>query len=301
METHASPEILIIGGSYAGLSAALALGRALRRVLVLDGSRPANQATPRAHNFLTQDGVRPAELAAQARAQALVYPTVQLLAETAVAATGHDGDFVVTTSTGRVVRAGKLLFATGVLDQLPPQPGFAACWGVSVVHCPYCHGYEYRQQPTGTLLNGEAALVHARLLRQWTSQLTVFTDGPATFTAEERAQLARAGVAVEETPVQALRHAAGQLTHVELTDGRAVPLAALYVRPGMAQHCRLPQALGCAYTEADYLQVDAMQKTSVPGVYAAGDATTPLRTLSTAVASGTLAGVALNAELLVAF
>ena len=298
MDKHVAVEVVIIGGSYAGLAAAMALGRALRRVLVLDGGQPCNRHSPHAHNFLTQDGARPADLAAQARAQVLAYPTVQLLAETAVAATGTNGDFAVTTDTGRVVRAGKLLFATGVRDLLPAQPGFAKCWGISLIHCPYCHGYEYRQQPTGTLLNGEAALEHARLLRQWTSQLTVFTNGPATFSPEQRALLARAGVGVEEALVQELRHHAGQLTHVVLADGRQVPLAALYMRPGMAQHCLLPQELGCAYTETGYLQVDNMQKTSVTGIYAAGDATTPMRALSMAVAGGTLAGVALNSDLL---
>jgi len=220
------------------------------------------------------------------------------MAETAVAATGTTGDFTLTTDTGQVVRARKLLFATGVRDHLPAQPGFAECWGISVIHCPYCHGYEYRQQPTGTLLNGDEALQHARLLRQWTTQLTIFTNGPATFSPEQWAQIAHAGISVEQTPVQALQHHAGYLTHVVLADGRLVDLAALYLRPGMSQHCLLPQGLGCAYSEAGYLQVDGMQQTSVPGIYAAGDATTPMRTLSMAVAGGTMAGVALNHELL---
>lgn len=298
MENTIDVEVVIIGGSYAGLSAALALGRALRQVLVLDSGRPANRPTPHAHNFLTQDGASPAALAAQARSQVLAYPTVRLLAETAVAATGTTGDFTLTTDTGQMVRARKLLFATGVRDHLPAQPGFAECWGISVIHCPYCHGYEYRQQPTGTLLNGDEALQHARLLRQWTTQLTIFTNGPATFSPAQWAQIARAGISVEQTPVQALQHHAGHLTHVALADGRLVDLAALYLRPGMSQHCLLPQSLGCAYTEAGYLQVDGMQQTSVPGIYAAGDATTPMRTLSMAVAGGTMAGVALNHELL---
>ena len=298
MENQADVEVVIIGGSNAGLSAAMALGRARRRVLVLDSGQPCNRMTPYSHNFLTQDGRPPAEVAAAARAQVLAYPTVRLLEEAAVAATGTDGAFTVTTATGRVVRTGKLLFATGLRDLLPAQPGFAECWGVSVIHCPYCHGYEYRQQPTGTLLNGDAALEHARLLRQWTDQLTIFTDGPATFSPAQRAQLAGAGIGVEEAPVRALRHHAGQLTHVVLTDNRPVPLAALYVRPGMEQHCLLPRDLGCAYSETGYLQVDGMQKTTVPGIYAAGDATTPMRAVSMAVAGGGLAGAMLNHEML---
>lgn len=279
----------------------MSLGRALRRVLVLDTGRPCNRSTPHSHNFLTQDGASPAELAAQARSQVLAYPTVRLLEDAAVAAIGTDGDFTLTTMAGRIVRAGKLLFATGVRDLLPARLGFAECWGVSLIHCPYCHGYEYRQQPTGTLLNGEAALEHARLLRQWAGQLTIFTDGSATFSPEQRAQLASGGVHVEETPVRSLHHQGGQLTHVGLTDERQVPLAALYLRPGMEQHCLLPRVLGCDYTEAGYLQVDGMQKTSVPGVYAAGDATTPMRAVSMAVAGGTLAGVMLNHEMLKAW
>ena len=301
MENPADFDVLIIGGSYAGLSAAMALGRSLRRVLVLDSGQPCNRPTPHAHNFLTQDGRPPAALAAEARAQVLAYPTVQLVSEAVVAATGTDGDFTLTTDTGRVARGRKLLFATGLRDILPPQPGVAECWGISVIHCPYCHGYEYRGQPTGILLNGDAALQHAHLLRQWTSQLTIFTDGPAIFTPEQRAQLAAAGVGIEETPVQELRHHAGQLTHAGLADGRQVPLAALYLRPGLAQHCPLPQALGCAFTEAGYLSVDALQKTSVAGIYAAGDATTMMRAVSAAVAAGGLAGAMLNRELLPAW
>ena len=298
MENQPTVEVLIVGGSYAGLSAALTLGRSLRRVLVLDTGQPCNRVTPHAHNFLTQDGTPPAELAAQARAQVLAYPTVELLLEAAVAATGTDGNFRVTTSAGREIAARKLLFATGVRDVLPTQPGVAECWGISAVHCPYCHGYEYRGQPTGTLLNGDAALEHARLLRQWTDQLTVFTDGPATFTPNQRQQLAERGVQVEETPIRALHHREGHLQYLVLADGRQVPLAALYVRPGMVQHCLLPQVLGCAYTEAGYLQVDTVGKTTVPGIYAAGDATVLMRALSLAVAGGGLAGAMLNHELL---
>lgn len=298
MKNQQAFEVIIIGGSYAGLSAAMSLGRALRRVLVLDSGKPCNRVTPHAHNFLTQDGATPAALSAQARAQALAYPTVQLLEEAAVAAAGSDGDFTITTETGRVFQANKLFFATGVRDLLPPRPGFAECWGTSVIHCPYCHGYEYRQQPTGLLLNADMALEHARHLRQWTDQLTIFTDGPATFSPEERAQVAGAGIGVEETPVQQLHHHAGQLTHVGLADGRQVALLALYLRPGMEQHCLLPQNLGCAYTEAGYLHVDSLQKTSVPGIAAAGDATTLLRSVSQSVAGGTTAGINLNRELL---
>lgn len=291
-------EVVIVGGSYAGLSAALALGRARRQVVVLDGSQPCNRQTPHSHNFLTQDGSTPAALAATARAQVLAYPTVQLREELAVAATGEDGDFTVTTASGGVLRARKLLFATGIRDSIPALPGFAECWGISAIHCPYCHGYEYRDQPTGILANGDLAAEMGPLIRNWTDKLTIFTDGPATLQPAQRERLATRGIALEETPVQQLRHQAGQLTHLALADGRALPLAALYARLPFAQHCPLPQALGCAHSEAGYLTVDGFQKTSVAGIYAAGDATTPMRAVAAAVAAGMLAGAMLNRELI---
>jgi thioredoxin reductase len=298
MNKEETVEVVIIGGSYAGLSAALALGRALRQVVVLDGGQPCNRQTPHSHNFLTQDGSTPAALAATARAQVRAYPTVQLRDEVAVAASGEDGNFTVTTASGVVLRARKLLFASGIRDIMPELPGFAESWGISAIHCPYCHGYEYRDQPTGILANGEVAAEMGPLIRNWTAALTVFTNGPATFPPAQRQLLASRGIAVEETPVRQLLHHAGQLTHLELADGRALPLAALYARLPFTQHCPLPQALGCAHSEAGHLTVDGFQKTSVAGIYAAGDATTPMRAVGAAVAAGMMAGAMLNRELI---
>lgn len=298
MADQALFDVVVIGGSYAGLAGALALGRAIRRVLVLDSGQPCNRQTPHSHNFLTRDGSTPAELAAIARAQVLAYPTVQHRAEAATKVQGTDNDFRVTTASGAVMGARKLLFATGVRDLLPALPGFAESWGISVIHCPYCHGYEYRGQPTGILMQGDMAVEQARLVRNWTDKLTIFTDGPATFEPAQQQLLANLPAAVVTTPVQALAHRAGYLSHVVLADGRQLPLSALYARPPFEQHCALPLALGCAHTETGHLVVDGFQTTSVPGIYAAGDATTPMRSVSSAVAAGTLAGAMLNRELL---
>lgn len=240
MENLEAYDVIIVGGSYAGLSAALALGRAIRRVLVLDSGQPCNRQTPHSHNFLTQDGNTPAAIGALAKAQVLDYPTVQFRNDTAIGVTGTDHRFAVTTTAGAVVAARKLLFATGVRDLLPPIIGFAESWGVSVIHCPYCHGYEYRNQPTGILLNGAAAVEQCRLLLNWTAALTVFTNGASTIQPEHRQQLAAHGIGVEEAPVQQLVHRAGYLTQIELTDGRQLPLTALYARPAFEQHCPLP-------------------------------------------------------------
>jgi thioredoxin reductase len=291
-------DVVIIGGSYAGLSAALALGRAIRQVVVLDGGQPCNRQTPHSHNFLTQDGSTPAALAAVAREQVLAYPTVQLRQEVAVGATGENGHFTVTTASGVVLQARKLLFASGIRDLMPDLPGFAECWGISAIHCPYCHGYEYREQPTGILANGEVAAEMGPLIRNWTDKLTIFTNGPATLSPAQRQQLGARGIAVEETPLRQLVHQDGYLTHLDLADGRTVPLAALYARLPFEQHCTLPQALGCTHSETGHLKVDNMQKTSVPGIYAAGDATSPMRAVGAAVAAGMMAGAALNRELI---
>jgi thioredoxin reductase len=291
-------DVVIIGGSYAGLSAALALGRALRRVLVLDTSQPCNRQTPHSHNFLTQDGTSPADLAAVAKAQVLAYPTVEYRQEAGTAVEGTDNHFWVSTASGAVVRARKLLFASGVRDLLPAIPGFAESWGISVIHCPYCHGYEYRGQPTGILMQGDMAVEQARLVRNWTDKLTIFTNGPAPFEPAQQQLLAALPVVVVATPVREIAHQAGYLTHLVLADGQHAPLSALYARPPIAQHCTLPLALGCTHSEAGHIEVDGFQKASVPGIYAAGDATTMMRSVSSAVASGTVAGAMLNRELL---
>lgn len=291
-------DVIIIGGSYAGLSAALALGRALRQVVVLDSGQPCNRQTPHSHNFLTQDGSTPAAIAAVAREQVLAYPTVQLRQDAAVAATGKDNSFTVTTASGAVLQARKLLFASGIRDIMPALPGFAECWGISAIHCPYCHGYEYREQPTGILANGDVAAEMGQLIRNWTDKLTIFTNGPATLQSEQRLRLADRGIAVEEGPVQQLRHQNGYLAHLDLADGRTVPLAALYARLPFEQHCTLPQALGCAHSEAGYVAVDNFQKTNMAGIYAAGDATSPMRAVAAAVAAGMMAGAMLNRELI---
>lgn len=291
-------EVIIIGGSYAGLSAAMALGRARRRVLVLDAGRPRNRFTPHAHNLLLHDGASPATLAARARQQVAAYPTTRLLAAEATAAAPQpDGSFRVATTAGDF-HAEKLLLATGLRDELPPVPGFAECWGKSVIHCPFCHGYEVADQPTGIWLNSEEVGHLATLLLNWTPRLTVFTNGPAAFGPAVRQQLAAQGVGLEETPVAALLHTGGQLSALRLADGRLAALPVLYARLPWQQASPLPAQLGCELTAQNVLRVDAEQRTTVPGVWAAGDCCTPLHQLSAAIAAGGLAGAMLSRQLI---
>lgn len=276
----------------------MVLGRARRRVLVLDAGQPRNRFTPHAHNLLLHDGAAPADLAARARQQVAAYPTVQLLpAEATAARQLADGQFEVETTQG-TFQAGRLLLATGMHDELPAVPGFAECWGKSVIHCPFCHGYEVADQPTGIWANGADATHLVPLLLNWTRDLTVFTNGPATLADEVRPLLHAHHIAVHETPVVALQHRGGQLAAVQLADGRTLPLPVLYARVPARQASPLGQQLGCELTEQQFLRVDAMQRTTVPGVFAAGDCCNPLAQLAQAIAAGNLAGAMLSRELI---
>lgn len=292
-------DFIIIGGSYAGLSAAMTLGRARCRVLVLDASQPRNRTTPHAHNLLLHDGDAPADLAARARQQVAAYPTVQLLDARATAAKKlPDGTFQVSTAAQGTFTAPTLLLATGLRDELPPLPGFAECWGTSIIHCPYCHGYEVADQATGLWLNGEMVGHMVAMLLNWTRELTVFTNGPATFGADVRALLAQHGIGLEETPVVALRHTGPQLHSLDLASGRTVPLRVLYAGLPRSQASDLPAQLGCELDEQNLLRVDALNQTTVPGVYAIGDNCGLGHQLAIAIGMGNRVGAELSRRLI---
>ena len=284
-------EVIIIGGSYAGLSAAMALGRSLRRTLIIDGGKPCNRFAPHAHNFITHDGEAPGAIAAAAREQVMAYADVSLLNDRATELHGTDGDFTIVTAGGERHRARKLLFATGLHDELPDITGVQECWGRSVVHCPYCHGYEMREQPTGILMNSAHTVNMVQLIRNWTDDLTLFTDGPATFDPDD---LAACGVRIVQEKIRRLQHTDGELAAVELEDGTSVSLTGLYLHPKLSQHCPLPEQAGCALTEHGTLEVDQFDMTTVTGIYAAGDCTTLMRTVSFATGAGTRAGAMVN-------
>jgi len=291
-------EVVIVGGSYAGLSAGMSLGRALRNVLIIDNGKPCNAQTPHSHNFLTQDGATPAAIAEIARRQVSAYPTVRMLAARVVAVEGANNNFTVHSDTNQTFSAKKVLFATGVRDAIPDIPGLAECWGISVIHCPYCHGYEVRNQPTGILANGDSAWEFAQLINHWTKDLTIFTNGEATFPEETRQLVQRLGVELNENTITEIRHDNGKLRQIAFSDGSTANLSALYTRFPIAQHSDIPQALGCEMTEHGFIQTDEMKRTSVAGIYAAGDNTTMMRAVSAAVAAGGMAGAIINRDMI---
>jgi thioredoxin reductase len=297
MTGEKSYDVIIIGGSYAGLSAAMALGRSLRKVLIIDGGEPCNRQTPHSHNFITHDGSTPKAIAMQAKEQVLKYDTVTFLTGMAVSATRHDKSFDVQTAAGDTFFSRKLLFTTGIKDQFPAIEGFAECWGITAIHCPYCHGYEVRHERTGIMANGDIGYEFAKLISNWTKDLTLFTNGKSILTPEQTAKLQQHNIPIIETEITAFEHTNGYLNQVRFKDGATLSMKAVYSKLPFVQHCEIPMQLGCALNEQGYLTVDNFYKTTVPGVFAAGDNTVQMRAVSLATASGGFAGAVINKEL----
>jgi thioredoxin reductase len=291
-------DVIIVGGSYAGLSAAMALGRSLRNVLIIDSGMPCNRQTPHSHNFIMHDGEPPKQISEAAKQQVLQYKTVRFHNGLATRAARTDNGFTVETETGDSFQSRKLLFATGLIDLMPGIKGFSECWGISVLHCPYCHGYEVRHQSLGVFANGDIAFEFTKFIYHWSNNLVLFTNGKSTLTAEQTIKLTEYNIAVNEKEITGIDHTKGYISNLCFSDGTTHPLHALFARVGFKQHTSLPQELGCALNEQGFLQIDDFQRTTIPGIYAAGDNTTMFRSVSGAIAAGTKAGAMLNKELI---
>ncbi|MFV8370255.1 NAD(P)/FAD-dependent oxidoreductase [Flavobacterium sp. LB2R40] len=291
-------DVIIVGGSYAGLSAGMALGRALRKVLIIDSGKPCNLQTPHSHNFLTQDGKTPKEISTLAKQQVEKYKTVKFYNGIAVSGIKATNGFEITTQTNKKFTAKKLIFATGVKDIIPNIKGFAECWGISVIHCPYCHGFEYKNDKTGILANGDMAFEIGKLINNWTKDLTIFTNGKSTLTKEQTIKLETHHIKIIETEINHFEHNSGQIQNVVFHDKTSERINALYTRPKFEQHCEIPKQLGCELTEQNYIKIDSFQKTSKLGIFACGDITSLMRSVSYAIAMGGVAGAMANRELI---
>ncbi|WP_343705030.1 NAD(P)/FAD-dependent oxidoreductase [Flavobacterium sp.] len=291
-------EVIIIGGSYSGLSAAMSLGRSLRQVLVIDSGLPCNRQTPHSHNFITQDGEKPAVISAKAKLQVDIYKTVQFYNGLAVKAFKTENGFEIETESGAIFTSRKVLFATGVKDLLPEIEGFGACWGISVLHCPYCHGYEVKNEKTAIIANGEMGFEYAKLISNWTKDLRLCTNGKSELTSEQTQTLKSHGVLILEEEIESFEHHEGYIKSIIFRNTEKVEVKAIYARPPFEQHCPIPEILGCDSNEQGLLKVDAMQKTNIAGVFASGDCTTPMRSVAIAVSTGSFAGAVLNKELI---
>lgn len=293
-------DVIIVGGSYAGLSAGLALGRARKHVLIIDAGQRRNRFAHESHGFLGQDGRAPGAIAAAGRAEVAAYPTVAFLDGTAATAAPIGDGFAITTDDGATHTASRLVLATGMVDQLPDLPGLRAGWGNGIYACPYCHGYEVAGRRIGVLALLPQATHQANMLPDW-GPTTFFTNDTVALTATERAALVARGVQIEDGAVAALTLEGGAFAGVRMGEGRAFALDALFTGGPARQASPLAAQLGCALDETpfgDFIRVDQLGLTSVSGVFAAGDACTPGPNIARAVASGYMAGAAVHQSLI---
>ncbi len=291
-------DVIIVGGSYSGLAAAMALGRALKKVLMIDDGKPCNRQTPHSHNFITHDGKTPTAIATLAKEQVQLYDTVEFFSGLATTGKAHKNGFKIVVSSGEIFESKKIIFATGIRDILPDIEGLPACWGISVLHCPYCHGYEVRQETTGILGNGAMAFDFTRLISNWTNHLTIFTNGASTFTAEQQDQLERHQINIVEKEIISLEHSDGYIQQIVFSDGTKLSMKALYALVPFKQHCTIPQLLGCQLTEEGYIKIDSFMETTITGVFACGDNAATMRTVANAVAMGTTAGMIVSKKMI---
>jgi len=286
-------DVVIIGGGAAGLSAALVLGRARRRVAVVDSGAPRNAPAAHMQGYLSRDGMPPSELLAAGRAEIARYG-VELVDGVV---DRIDSGFTVHLQGGQSLAARRLLVATGVTDHVPDLPGVRERWGRDLLHCPYCHGWEVRDEPLGVIGSNPGSVLHAQLLRQWSDDVVYFahTQGP---TPTEAIELDARGIRVVHGDVARLVIEDDRLTGVELADGRIVPRTAVFVRPDITPHAdNLLAALGCELDAAGFAVVDTTGRTSVASVWGAGNAIDPRAQVITAAGQGSAAAIAINNDL----
>ncbi len=287
-------DVIIIGGSYSGLSAAMALGRSLRNVLIIDSGKPCNSQTPHSHNFLTQDGKTPNEISTLAKLQVEKYESVKFQNGLATIGKKTESGFEIITSNNDKFAAKKLIFATGIKDMIPDIKGFNDCWGKSVVHCPYCHGYENRNKNTAIIANGAKAFHLVPLVKNLTNELTLLTNGIADFDPEQIAIFKKNKINIIETIILEFENNNGNLENVVFNDRTKLPFDVAYGVIPFSQHSDIPQKLGCEITEQGYIKVDMFQKTTIEGVFACGDNSVMMRSVANAVYSGNVTGAVVN-------
>jgi len=296
-----SPEIfdvVIVGAGPAGLSAALMLGRCRRTVLVCDAGRPRNAASLALHGYLTRDGISPREFLEIGRRELERYETVTLC-RVAVADAVCEGDagFAVSLHDGTRVRCRKLLIATGVVDNLPEIPGIEELFGRSVFHCPYCDGWEIRDQPLAIYGRGRRGLGLALELTVWSRDLVLCTDGDPELETDDLAKLVRNGIRVRQDPIERLEGQSGVLSHIVFAGGERLPRRALFFTTGQSQRSELAIRLGCEVNDKGTIRTGPYETTHVPGLFVAGDASRAVQWVVVAAAEGAEVAFAINTAL----
>jgi len=292
-------DVAIIGGSFAGLSAATQLTRGRRKVVVIDGGLPRNRFADHSHGFLSRDGAAPRDILTEARRQLGAYPNARIIDGFAETASGAEDDFHVKLADGTRIEARRIILAGGVTDTLADVPGLNAEWGKRVIHCPYCHGYEFGDGPFGVLATGPMAMHQAMLMPDW-GPTTLFLNGAFAPDAEQLEKLAKRGVEIEDRAVLRV-HSDESGLDVILADAAGRRVAALLTAPRIAMSSPIPAQLGCVFADGPFgaiVQVDDWKKTSVPGVFAAGDMARFAASVPLAVADGAMAGSAAHQSLI---
>lgn len=291
-------DVVIVGGSSAGLSAALILGRSLRQVVVIDDQKPCNRFSRASHGFLTRDGTPPSELLRIAHEQLTQYSGVNLKTATVLRVQPIDDGFEIVSSDAARLQARTVLLATGLHDELPSLPGVEGLWGKSVFHCPYCDGYEVRGKAITVYGTDEAALHLVMMLRNLTDNLTLYAGEGWELTAEQHEWLTRFSIQMIEQPIAAVESTGSQLQALRLADGTALACDALFIRPKTIHRTPFAYDLGCKVDEHNVVQVDWRGRTSTEGIYAAGDLSSPIRSVAIAVAQGAAAAYGINTDLI---
>jgi thioredoxin reductase len=295
-------DVVILGAGTAGLSAALSLGRAMRRTLVLDGGPPRNAPSEHAHNLFTRDGTPPDELLRLGKRDLEKYETIEVREGVATGATGADGEFEVTLDGGEAVSARKIVIATGLSDVMPDIPGFAEAWGRGIYYCPFCHGWEVRGRPLAVYGSGDMVMFRVALIRNWSRDLIAITDG--TEVPEEiRRKLDALGVPLHESPISRVESDGEGLARVVLEDGTEIEREGLFTNPALEQRSGVAETLGCETEYMEMMRAEVISitpgtfETTVKGVFVAGDAGKMMQSLANAVASGCSVGAFVTHEL----
>lgn len=292
-------DVIIVGGSFAGLSAATYLARGRRTVCVIDAGSPRNRFAAQSHGFLGQDGSAPGAMIATARAQVLAYPTVTWVDGQASDAAATGDGFAVTLASGDVIEAARLVLAFGIWDELPVIPGVQERWGVSVLHCPYCHGIEFSDRRLGVLNVSPMSVHQALLINEW-GPTTFYLNGGAQPDEASLAELYKRGIAIERAPVKALHGEGQSLSAIEFDDGRTSLIDALYLGTRTHLNSGIAAQLGCEFDDGPngpLVRTDNLKATTVPGVFAAGDITRAMHSVTWACSDGVMAGTATHRSL----
>ncbi len=293
-------DVVIVGGGPAGLSAALLLGRSCRQVVVIDAGRARNNVTQASHGYLTRDGVKPSEIKAIALEQMKAYPNVHVAQDTVDQVKHDQGIFHTITRSGRIYSSKKIIFATGMQDHLPPIPGLAEVYGISIFPCPYCDGWERRNEPLAVFGNGENLYHYVQTIYSWSKDLIVITNGPSTITSEERNEMEARQIRIIETEITSLTSQEGKLDQIVFRDGQSIRRkGGFLLDTGPEQATRIPAVLGIPLDEGGaYATTSDYGHTAVDGVYIIGDAKNSFTGVIGAAREGYYIGELINKDLI---